>query len=274
MKNKKPTGSDKHMVDLKDSLNFIFKLKEQEIFDNEYKKLEEELQSDIYKKIKPFIVSNFISTKLSNLNEQYATTKQFLRKYNNPDFNLKDYIDLDEYKSTSDYMAQELNVNLEKCKNSINEDYKKIVLLQSKANLKDPLISSENFKYLDLDKKSKIHSNEGIINTENNGEINQNNNNNLYNNVDCLYNDSFKSRDYQGYNKNLNSCVSSPLQIQLKITYFDGCDTNPQFLNISTEEFSNMDNFLYIFKKRLGIYEYAKFKVIILENNKGIMLIM
>lgn len=240
MKKNKHKNEEFSETDLEETIKFIFKTKEKDVFKNEFDKLNEELKSENFKTIKSFILSNFVSTKISQLNEQHDFTKHILKKSNNFDLNIENHLDIDQYQQAKNIMTDDFKSYLNLCKKSIDNDFNNLSFLNK------------------------------ITNRENNFVENENEINNLCKNLQPI------KKQYEINNKSSSDTDSEETitQYQLKITYQDGSESYPQFLKISNQEFSTFENFIYILKRKLGIYEYAKFKLVYLENNKGIKIIL
>jgi hypothetical protein len=304
---------------LEETLKFIFQIKEKDVFDNEFEMLIEEVQDESYRKIKPLILSNFISSKIKQLNENYSYSNKFL-KYSNENFkiDLSHLIDLTQFNSTKNTMIDKLTQNFNSFKNSIKEDIKKFELLAKKKNrVKENNNFNDNDKDKNKDYKKKEKENDkeknkndkkekekesflhGDINKDNtvsqkknehisikeNKDTDNENDNDNYNNNDYISDED--NHSYKKDNNNNNNISSNKLiknsnlsegedksnkeiiEYNFKITYCDGNDSLPQKLKIIMNTNMNFENFLYLLKKKLGIYEYAKFKLVSQKGNIG-----
>ena len=97
---------DLNSSNLEETIKFIFQIKEKDVFDNELESLLEELKDESYKKIQPLILSNFILSKINQLNENFSFSKKFL-KYSNDNFkiDLNQLIDIDQFENTRNVNA-------------------------------------------------------------------------------------------------------------------------------------------------------------------------
>jgi hypothetical protein len=62
--------------------------------------------------------------------------------------------------------------------------------------------------------------------------------------------------------------VISENKYLLQIFYLDGADSYSQECNIYSQSPLDYNSFIYYLKKKLGIYEHAKFKLILLDSNR------
>ena len=242
---------------MEETIKFIFQIKEKDVFDNEYETLAEEVKEKSYKKIKPLILSNFISSKINDLNENYSYSKKFL-KFSNDNFkiDLSHLIDIDQFKNTRNLMSDKLKCSLNMSKNSIKEDLEKLSFLGKKKNREDDG-KEDSFDFTDISNRDNLE----------NEQKNDNNNNNI--NCDNKVSSKLANNNSSNFAESYNKSIETSFDYNLKIFYFDGNDSVPQMLKIEMNDMMNYENFIYLLKKKLGIYEYAKFKLVSVKNNKG-----
>lgn len=283
---------DLNCNNLEETIKFIFQIKEKEVFDNEYEMLTEEMQEEAYEKIKPLILSNFNSEKIKQLNQNYSYSNKFL-KYSNENFkiDLSNLIDINQYTNTRNLIFDKFRQNLNFCKNSIKEDLANLSYIGKKRDRKNDLENkdkshdnSNNINNIDanvnnVNKKYSYNFEEDNKDNVNNKTLNLNDNDNSK--VNFIQNKEFES-DLQD-DKNLNLSKFAKIsnfteseksdkissEYNLKITYFDGNDSLPQKLKIKINRKINFENFIFSLKKKLGIYEYAKFRLVSLKKNNG-----
>jgi len=125
----------------------------------------------------------------------------------------------------------------------------------STHNVNNNLIVSNNYN----------HSFQNL-HPQNNLNLNFTNCNNSSNN----FNIQFPSNSIIDHpNNNLYTlCETQEVRYKLKIFYLDGADSYSQVCNIVSKQGLNFSSFLHCLKKKLGIYEHAKFKLVIVEKNK------
>jgi len=113
---------------------------------------------------------------------------------------------------------------------------------------------------------NKLLSADGL--SENNNESVERNNNNLNqnfptNNINTSLNNII-SDDYEMTNNNNDNII-----YKLSIYYYGGSDNLPQKIALVLNKNDlTFDSFIKKLKKALGIYDYSKFKVILMEGNK------
>lgn len=352
MKNKKGNKREiEEEMDKEQTIKHIFKTKEKDIFNIEYNNLVEELKSDNYTKMQPFVLSNFIQCKITQLSHHQELIKDYLSQPESGNYKLKQHINLEDFKEAKDLMKKKYELNMLKCEDLIKEDLKKLTTLTKKRKTNTPneasscsssasssnlTFSAENSKESSKSFQNKI-KNSDFNYSDNNIKLNFNNNdhnklniNDFNLNEKANENDSdydFKRERFFGkgkldpnstfnyssnFNKNKNKNISKeksisnendkslssnknsngkasnnsssninqesnkntitikdeePPAIKIKLTYADGKDTFPQYLSISSTEFESYDEFLTVLKKKLGIYKYARFKLVYIVNN-------
>ena len=60
---------------------------------------------------------------------------------------------------------------------------------------------------------------------------------------------------------------------RLKIYYYKG-SKKPQVVKLSADNLNNISSFIFNLKKKLGIFEFSSFNIVIKKNNKGINVII
>jgi len=368
MKNKKATKKKvEDTLDKDEIIKHIFKTKEKDIFNVEYNNLLEELKSNDFSKIKPFILSNFIQSKTKQLDQHQEFIKEYLNDQEPGKLNIKELIDLEDFKGAKEIMLKKLDFNLENCKDLIKEDLKKLTFLtkkrvnsnnsNTKNNIENNNMNDNEACSLSISSSSsssssaslKENGNKKSLNLfikrssdsnsyENENDEHQLNDNNIYNENDkgneknndsdfdfkrerffgkselnnknsdfnvypntinnnknyLIDNMNLKKKENKAFCENKNSCSieepsnknnssnnnqdsnkntitikdEEPPEVKIKLTYADGKDSFPQYLSISTNEFQTFDEFLSVFKKKLGIYQYARFKLLCILRGK------
>lgn len=357
MKNKK--GNKKEVqeeLDTDQTIKHIFKTKEKDVFTVEYNNLSEELKSDNFLKIQPFILSNFIQSKITQLGQHQDFVKEYLNQPEAGEPKLKEHIDLEDFKAAKEIMLEKFDLNMKKCEDLIKEDLKKLTFLtkkQTKTNNSNNICfngasssSSSDSSSSSEDENEDEDGNENSLDSfikksiEQNIEDNQNNNYNYFNNQDCdgskfdykqecFFSKSQLNSNINNHNNNLmnlrineknfnnfsnnnksdfiyysnsadnNGALSlnkssngkpnnnnsssfnqdsnkntitvkdeEPPAVKIKLTYADGKDSFPQYLSILSTDFENFDEFLTVLKRKLGIYKYARFKLVCMVNGK------
>jgi hypothetical protein len=283
MKNKtKSTKEYEELLDIDETIKYIFKTKDKDVFNTEYNLLLEDLKSENFSKIKPFILTNFIQSKILQLNQQNEFIKDYLNNSVSDKFNLKINNDLsEEHILAKRCMMQKLNINISKCKDFINEDLNKLTFLNKKRNVDQQIVSNKDLNendYISLKYGEKSVSIFDLLNNIQDQLMFESNTINIEKNdiqqerVDIIENLNTKNSqklniiNYDNICDDINNLKKT--DIKLKLTYADGSDSFPQYLNICLFECLDFEKFLIVLKKKLGIFEYARFKLIFMDENR------
>jgi len=80
--------------------------------------------------------------------------------------------------------------------------------------------------------------------------------------------DPSKCHDYLVYESNESSSKSEIKTIRLNVFYFDGSDIQPQSLDLKINQETTFKEFVRDLKSTLEIYEFSRFKLVLLNNKK------
>jgi len=270
-KNNKSNKTNKNVISREDSLKNIFQTKEKDIIDIEYNSLTQDYSSENFLNLQPFILSKYIQSKFLNIKSNYELINNYLNESESHKLNLKDYLDLKELRNAQEYMIKKLNLNLKSCKDLLNEDMKKLSFLKKKRDFdsinekKKEYSSSDGF----IDEQqinTKLNNKKNLIKEENFKEDEYH----YFDNFENVTNEKQRKINQElseSNNKiNRNSIEKEGPSLKLKISYAGANDSYPQFLTFKTKEFSDFGKFLTVLKKKLGIYEFAKFKLVFIYN--------
>jgi hypothetical protein len=248
----------------KDTLAYIFKMNLKELFTNEITNLVEEIDSHGVGSCKVPILVNFIQYKLSELENHQKVAESLLLSQNSSNVTTKNeftkFCKKENFNSIRNFMVEILihkicemdGVGLELIKFCIIPDSSKASSSQMK------LYKIVEDKYKEINSKKEKDNTIKFNNLEKfqkNNIKNSDNRNNLANNQN---NDTL----------NRNNLDNNTFTYKLKIYYLDGSDSYFQICNIKSRTALDYQSFIFNLKKKLGIYENARFKIVIMENKK------
>jgi len=220
-------------------LDEIFQVNDREIFLRELQEMEESITANNLEEQKEIILTNFIFSKVEEINTQIFLALQIKNKKDSLEetlHELKSKINVDNMLKDRDFILNKAHERLSVLGSAVDNCIK----VKSNSTM---IIGSDN----------------NIDNQVTSSKINSNNNlNNILSNV----NNNAQSFNVQN---NMNN-----IMLKFKVYYFDGSEIQPQIVKFQVRENINFDDFMNIFKKNLGIYEFAKFKILILLNKKEI----
>lgn len=233
-----------------ETMNYIFNINEKEVFMNEFNSLIEEINSQKFNNIKMPIVMNFIMTKINEIEDYEKLAKQFLKdnKENNV-FRGKVLTNIDQIDKTKLFMAEFLMKVLAEDYSGISGTQLEEKNKMNEVNNSDINGLMKDFQYFGNKIKAKKEK-----------KINSGN---------VKLNPSYETNLIASLNFNNNNLSqNNKIYYNLKIFYSDGSDAYPQTCIIISNTILDYKTFLHNLKRKLGIYEYAKFKVIILDQMK------
>ena len=73
-----------------------------------------------------------------------------------------------------------------------------------------------------------------------------------------------------GKSKSKSKSNLSVYTVLLKVQYLDSNDTLPQELTLTLNEASTFSKFMHLFKKKLGIFPYSDFKIVLMKHNQEV----
>lgn len=288
-----------------DTLTYIFKLNEKEVFMNEMHNLVEEIENAGIEHCKIYILINFILYKLSELENHKKIAQTILSeaKVRSNSF-IRKFCSRQTFAETKNAMVDVLLDSLVKLDGISLEFLKKTI---SQNNSESNLTNSQEKLLRKLEEKLKEKQaarEKAVLSTSkmaNSAKCDNMNANNIYNkNQNTLYNSNFFDDEYEfiseNYDKdedenenenetisispkrniinniNLNALdsVSSFFNYKLKIFYLNGSDSYFQLINIKSKANLDYNAFIFRLKKKLGIYENSKFNIILMADKREI----
>jgi hypothetical protein len=230
-----------------ETINHVFKMNEKEVFANELKNLIEEVNKNGLQTSHELIVINFILYKLNEVDQHQDVAKELMTNYNKGKYSNKmfsQYCDETYFQNIKKYLIEVLidylieldGITLEK----ITEILKKV----RKKNQENFNEDSNIIKYIE----GKINDKNKKLNTNSDAKI-----------------ISSKSEKVVPASK---SNIVNKINYELKIYYLGGANSCSQKCSIVLDSQLDYSTFLFYLKQKLGIYEHAKFKIIILNKNK------
>lgn len=257
---------NKQTREFNETINHIFKMDEKEVFSNEIKSLLEEIEKNKLQSSKVLILINFIQYKLNELDSHHQIAKEMLKtkEYNTENLLLLNifskYSDDQYFLNVKKFMIEVLVEKLLLIQNfSIDQVKTSLLKINSKCQESngENLFKEESvIKYIESkidEKKNSSKDNfESLILTADDLLVNTVNQKTNFDNI-------VNSND----NSNLNE-----YNYDLKIYYSGGADSCSQNCSIKFSNPVNLETFIFYLKKRLGIYEHAKFNILILNKDK------
>lgn len=257
---------NKQTREFNETINHIFKMDEKEVFSNEIKSLLEEIEKNKLQSSKVLILINFIQYKLNELDSHHQIAKEMLKtkEYNTENLLLLNifskYSDDQYFLNVKKFMIEVLVEKLLLIQNfSIDQVKTSLLKINSKCQESngENLFKEESvIKYIESkidEKKNSSKDNfESLILTADDLLVNTVNQKTNFDNI-------VNSND----NSNLNE-----YNYDLKIYYSGGADSCSQNCSIIFSNPVNLETFIFYLKKRLGIYEHAKFNILILNKDK------
>jgi hypothetical protein len=255
----------KQIREFNETINHIFKMDEREVFSNEIKSLMEEIEKYKLQNCKVLILINFIQYKLNELDSHHELAKEMLKNQkNSQNLNLLNlfskYCDDHHFLSVKKFMVDVLveklveikNFNIDQVKNSFKKINSKSQCQQTHG---ENIVKEESVvKYIEskLDEK-------------------KNSSKDFYDNInltaeDLLLNNHNTNYDNIGSSNNISNL--NEYTYDLKIYYSGGAESCSQNCSIKIASPVDLDSFIFYLKKRLGIYEHAKFNILILNKEK------
>lgn len=237
--------------DRKQTLDYIFNIDQREVFDNELSTLKENMEINELNAVKNSAMLNFILYKSNELS-YHAKLGESLKSSNKNSI-VSEYLEKENFKNSLRHIAKYMNDYHIKdafkdeviCKNKMEVD--KIENVAVKTEFETEV---DQFLYYQPTAERNHNDNDGNV-------LNENNIPNLKQGINC-------ENRYKNDDRNI---LKKKIIYKLKIFYLDGSDNSAQLCNIETHEEINFESFINQLKKQLGIYEYAKFKILLLEHS-------
>jgi len=297
IKNKKSKSNE-----MKQTLDYIFNIDQREVFENELNCLKEEIENNNLDLVKIPAIMNFVIYKANELNFHSRLSESLIARSKNSVF--EDYLKKEIFSATNEHMSNFVKNNklMSFSKYSTTADNKLDIKIQEDNSINKCENEVDSFLKFDSnnlkDDKGNFFSNndkEGnnilvktsdanfsIIKNESKNEslyISEKIENSLANDINSnsqirLINQDPNYQSLIGKNKQEDKTKSTIINIpykkkivyQLKIFYLDGSENSAQFCNIKIEENVDFNTFILQLKKQLGIYEYAKFKIVLINE--------
>ena len=296
-KNKKSKSND-----MKQTLDYIFNIDQREVFENELNCLKEEIENNNLDLVKIPAIMNFVIYKANELNFHSKLSESLITSSKNSvieDYLIKEnfsatnkhisnfvknhnLISFSKYNTTVDNkldtkIQKENNPN--KCENEVDSFLKfdSNNLKEDKGNFFSKIenegihffvkTSDANFSIIKNETKSEsLHNSEKKENSLGNN-LNSNSHKGLIN-KDANFESLIRINNKEDKTKSttINIPYKKKIVYQLKIFYLDGSENSAQFCNIEIEENCELNSFILQLKKQLGIYEYAKFKIVLMNE--------
>ena len=229
-------------------MNEIMKVDDGEIFLSEYQVLEESL---IAVKETKIIKTNFLLNKLEEIDSHISMARIIKEKlpYDNDSANqmesdLDKMIDMQNLERTKDLILKRLKI-------VISEDLAKLDKIKFRSIFPDNSFQNSQNTHNVINS----HTASTPINKENK-------NTNLT--MEIEMHNYFENYD------NRNNNIGNNINLKLKIFYYDGSELYPQIINMNIQDNSNYDYFIREFKKTVGIYEFAAFKIVLMEERNDL----
>ena len=257
---------NKQTREFNETINHIFKMDEKEVFSNEIKSLLEEIEKNKLQSSKVLILINFIQYKLNELDSHHQLAKEMLKtkEYNNENLLLLNifskYSDDQYFLNVKKFMIEVLvekllliqNFSIDQVKTSLTKINSKCQESNGENLFKEESVIKYIESKIDEKKNSSKDNFESLILTADDLLVNTVNQKTNFDNI-------VNSND----NPNLNE-----YNYDLKIYYSGGADSYSQNCSIKFSNPVNLETFIFYLKKRLGIYEHAKFNILILNKDK------
>lgn len=257
---------NKQTREFNETINHIFKMDEREVFSNEIKSLMEEIEKNKLQSSKVLILINFIQYKLNELDSHHQLAKEMLKtkEYNTENLLLLNifskYSDDEYFLSIKKYMIEVLvekllliqNFSIDQVKSSLTKINSKCQESNGENLFKEESVIKYIESKIDEKKNSSKDNFESLILTADDLLVNTVNQKTNFDNIVNSYD-----------NSNLNE-----YNYDLKIYYSGGADSCSQNCSIKFSNPVNLETFIFYLKKRLGIYEHAKFNILILNKDK------
>lgn len=257
---------NKQTREFNETINHIFKMDEKEVFSNEIKSLLEEIEKNKLQSSKVLILINFIQYKLNELDSHHQLAKEMLKtkEYNTENLLLLNifskYSDDQYFINVKKFMIEVLvekllliqNFSIDQVKTSLTKINSKCQESNGENLFKEESVIKYIESKIDEKKNSSKDNFESLILTADDLLVNTVNQKTNFDNI-------VNSND----NSNLNEYI-----YDLKIYYSGGADSCSQNCSIKFSNPVNLETFIFYLKKRLGIYENAKFNILILNKDK------
>lgn len=257
---------NKQTREFNETINHIFKMDEKEVFSNEIKSLLEEIEKNKLQSSKVLILINFIQYKLNELDSHHQLAKEMLKtkEYNTENLLLLNifskYSDDQYFINVKKFMIEVLvekllliqNFSIDQVKTSLTKINSKCQESNGENLFKEESVIKYIESKIDEKKNSSKDNFESLILTADDLLVNTVNQKTNFDNI-------VNSND----NSNLNEYI-----YDLKIYYSGGADSCSQNCSIKFSNPVNLETFIFYLKKRLGIYEHAKFNILILNKDK------
>lgn len=257
---------NKQTREFNETINHIFKMDEKEVFSNEIKSLLEEIEKNKLQSSKVLILINFIQYKLNELDSHHQLAKEMLKtkEYNTENLLLLNifskYSDDQYFINVKKFMIEVLvekllliqNFSIDQVKTSLTKINSKCQESNGENLFKEESVIKYIESKIDEKKNSSKDNFESLILTADDLLVNTVNQKTNFDNI-------VNSND----NSNLNE-----YNYDLKIYYSGGADSCSQNCSIKFSNPVNLETFIFYLKKRLGIYENAKFNILILNKDK------
>jgi hypothetical protein len=288
--------------EFKHTLDYIFNIDQKEVFDNELNCLKEEIEINNLNLLKIPAIMNFVIYKTNELNfhsklaeslknssknsviEDYLAKENFSRTSKHIANNVRNnnmtiMANVDSVKEKkSDVKIQEENIT-NNCENEVdsffifdsnnlNQDEGHFFTNNNNDRHNNYVKTSDpNFSLINSGSDVQLHNIEKIENSlVNNCNFNQqiefNNKNPNFECLNCNSNYVDKTKSTL-----INIPYKKKIVYKFKIFYLDGSDNSAQLCNVEIDENVDFSTFVLQLKKQLGIYEYAKFKIVLLDKS-------
>ena len=264
----------------KQTLNYIFNVDQKEVFDNELNCLKDDIESNSLTRLKIPAILNFISYKTNQIKLHENLAESLKRKCDDPD--IGEYLAKENYFMTKNHMASNWNNN---SLTNLNGGGNKDELLEyfdgeENSKIENQVDNYFNFnsnieesnvvieKNLDKQtyrKKSYNYDNRFHNTSSNNFESKKNNSE-----KNVIVDNSEKVNEIVNNNYNIKDNQKGKVFYEFKVLYLDGSENSAQFCKIEIKEDSDFYSFIQELKKKLGIYEYSKFKILLLNQSTSL----
>ena len=246
----------KQAREFNETINHIFKMNEKEVISNEVKSLIEDIDKNQLQGSKVLILINFIQYKLNELDNHQELAKEMLKHSKEINSNVlhifSQYCDDHNFHSVKKFIVDLLIEKLLEIKNitidHVKYSFKKI----SQKSLQNKELQQREgnvIKYIESKFEERKTSSKEIFENLTPEEIMANPN--TFAHVACN-----------------NISFANEFAYDLRIYYLGGADSCSQNCSIKSSTPLDLHSFIFYLKKKLGIYEHAKFKIVILNKEK------
>jgi len=266
----------------KQTLNYIFNVDQKEVFDNELNNLKDDIERNNLTRLKIPAILNFISYKTNQINFHENLAESLKRKCN--DRNIREYLVKENYLMTKNHMANHINNNN---LNNLNFGKNKDQLLEYDDREKNSNFQNQVDNYFNFNSNiedspdlvdRKLHKQTLRKESSNNDNKFQNRSSNNFESKLNYSDGNVRVDNNEKVNEivNINNITETRTEYQkckvfyeLKVFYLDGPENSAQYCKIGINEDSDYYLFIQQLKKQLGIYEYSKFKILLLNQSSS-----